>query len=292
MYALAQNQLTLVKEIAPAWATRWGMDEYGKWADLTVTKNETTVSQKMRWIKSSQQARLLVGSNQTERNQIKNKTWYVWANQTESTPFEAHVEKGFWLANSPCTQRFWKAIVGSNPSYFKNDAKDHLLPVESVSYLDDRNKEQSIQYFLQNLNETMNSRNIVACLPTEIEWEYACRANTETTFWWGNYYQKGFVNCNESCNKSLSDQEGTSPFDCYRPNPWGLYDMHGNVWEWTSSIWKEKLNVEGEKDQIGLRVLRGGSWFDPPELARSASRLRRYDDNRDQRDGFRFMLRH
>ncbi len=297
-----QDQLhrTQVNDFPPLWASSWGDDEYGLWADLTITSNNITATQKMRWIESSQEDGFLMGATKEERNKIKDKDIGEWANQYESEPFSMHVKNGFWLANTPCTQNFWTAVVGSNPSHFKNALNAANLPVENIAFKDDENKEASVEFFLELLNQNLQSLSVTelnpnalikADLPTEIEWEYACRAQTTTAYWWGDKFDKKMTNTDLHNKKRWNDKEGTSHVFLYPPNPWGLYDMHGNVWEWTSSTGKENLTDINAEEDVSLRVMRGGSWYYHPAYARAASRYLWDLDDRDQDLGLRLLLR-
>ncbi|MDR3437902.1 formylglycine-generating enzyme family protein [Telmatospirillum sp.] len=121
-------------------------------------------------------------------------------------------------------------------------------------------------------------------LPTEAEWEYAARAGTRTSRWWGDGIGTGNANCN-GCGSRWDDKQ-LSPVGSFPPNPFGLYDMLGNVWQWTEDCWNE--NYEGApadgrawtSGDCGKRVLRGGSWSNLPTFLRSAARNRDSADNR------------
>ncbi|MCP4701924.1 MAG: formylglycine-generating enzyme family protein [Gammaproteobacteria bacterium] len=115
-------------------------------------------------------------------------------------------------------------------------------------------------------------------LPTEAEWEYTARADTETVYWWGNDIGVNNANCSSSCGDSFSQ---TAPAGSFSANPFGLYDTTGNVWEWTCS---EYASPYDGKEQIcnnyaSLLSLRGGSWLNDPEAVRAAHRgkYRPYD---------------
>ena len=108
-------------------------------------------------------------------------------------------------------------------------------------------------------------------LPTEAEWEYAARAGTETAFWWGDSIATDQANYGGNHN-------ATVPVDWFQPNPWGLYQVHGNVWEWTGSRYKAdysgaEMRCAGENES-GPLALRGGSWLDQPAWVRSVFRYR------------------
>ncbi len=117
-------------------------------------------------------------------------------------------------------------------------------------------------------------------LPTEAEWEYAARAGTETKYWWGNEIKPGMANFQGADNRWAGKQ--TSPVGSFQPNPFGLYDTAGNVWEWVEDCWHENYNgaptdgsawKEKGGGNCGQRVLRGGSWYYGPETLRSSGRF-------------------
>jgi formylglycine-generating enzyme required for sulfatase activity len=127
-------------------------------------------------------------------------------------------------------------------------------------------------------------------LPSEAEWEYACRAGTTTPFHFGETITGELANYNAS--RTYADEpkgeyrQQTTPVGQFPPNAFGLYDMHGNVWEWCLDPWHE--NYQGEPPRDGSVVLRGGSWFNDPYHCRSACRRsfrRGYYDGR----GFRVV---
>jgi formylglycine-generating enzyme required for sulfatase activity len=120
-------------------------------------------------------------------------------------------------------------------------------------------------------------------LPTEAEWEYAARAGTETAYWWGDEVRKNRANCTD-CGSEW-DHKQTAPVGSFAPNPWGLYDTAGNVWEWVQNCWHK--NYEGAPEDCSYRMLRGGSWFDGPGFVRSADRDGNEPDFWNETLGFR-----
>jgi len=137
-------------------------------------------------------------------------------------------------------------------------------------------------------------------LPTEAEWEYAARAGTETQYWWGNTASHDYANYgkDECCYGLAKDKdrwEYTSPVGSFEPNPFGLYDTAGNVWEWTCSLYEDKYNGKEQKclrnspSNLSLFVLRGGSWILDAGWIRSAARFGWQPVKRDQSVGFRIV---
>jgi formylglycine-generating enzyme required for sulfatase activity len=164
--------------------------------------------------------------------------------------------------------------MGNNPSYFKNNPQN---PVEKVSWDD-------AQAFCQKLSQITGK---TYRLPTEAEWEYACRAGTTTRYYFGdNDNQLGdYAWYNGNSNNT------THPVGQKKPNGWGIYDMSGNVWEWCEDDWHDSYAGAPDDGSAWLtndndyRMLRGGSWGDIPDLCRSAfrfsiyyRRVNRYDD--------------
>jgi len=195
------------------------------------------------------------------------------------------VTKGFWLGKYEVTQAQWEAVMGSNPSHFKNAGPN--APVESVSWDD-------CKAFVQKLNSRIPSGGFR--LPTEAEWEYACRAGTTARFSFGDLdgdLHKYGNYCERSCTisfgwKDMDHTDGydkTAPVGVYRPNAWGLYDMHGNVWEWCQDRYGAypvgNVNAPSGSDSGSFRVYRGGSWCIYARYCRSAGRHR-------NASGFRF----
>lgn len=192
----------------------------------------------------------------------------------------------FFMGKFAVTQAQYEAIVGNNPSYFQGSKR----PVEQVSWKD------AIE-FCRRLSEKTGR---AYRLPSEAEWEYACRAGTTTPFYFGatltadlgNYagdYTYG--NAPKGQYRQQTTEAGT-----FLPNAFGLYEMHGNVWEWCEDVWHENYHdapidgsawmTEGKGD---YHLLRGGSWDDDPRVCRSAARLRLLPDARGIVNGFRVV---
>jgi formylglycine-generating enzyme required for sulfatase activity len=192
----------------------------------------------------------------------------------------------FYIGKYEVTQGQWKAVMGSNPSYFK---KGDNYPVEMVSWND-------IQEFLQKLNAATGKH---YRLPTEAEWEYACRAGSTTPFNTGNNLTTSQANYNGDYpynrNAKGTYLQHTQPVGSYPPNAWGLYDMHGNVWEWCND-WYEDYATFAQTNPKGpssgpSRIIRGGSWRIYARFCRSALRFNCLDPNdRNNGNGFRVVL--
>jgi formylglycine-generating enzyme required for sulfatase activity len=178
----------------------------------------------------------------------------------------------FYLGKYQVTQWEWAVVMGRNPSRFKGDDR---LPVEQVSWDD-------CQKFIQRLNARKDG--YVYRLPSEAEWEYACRAGTKTAFSFGETITPEQVNYDGNYpygNALQGKYRGkTTWVGSFPPNAWGLHDMHGNVLEWCQDGWHENYNgasTDGrawEQGSDNLRVLRGGSWNVNAHYCRSASRFR------------------
>lgn len=185
--------------------------------------------------------------------------------------------KDFWMGKTEVTQGLWKAVMGSNPSDFNSCGEN--CPVENVSWND-------AQEFIKKLNGLTGKQ---YRLPSESEWEYSARAGTKNRWSFGD--QKSQLR--EYAWYTDNSSSKTHPVGQKKPNPWGLYDMHGNVREWVQDAWVDRYNGaptdgsarEGDNDVV--RVSRGGSWNGTPQFLRSANRFRFAPGNRDYSTGFR-----
>ncbi len=258
----------------PAWARAWGQDRHGVFVELRVG----TVKQRMRWIPPGT---FMMGSPDSEAGR------YEW----EGPQHEVELTEGFWLADTPCTQELWREVMGGeNPSRFQSSAR----PVEQVSWDD-------CKRFFGTVNERQSGLELR--LPTEAQWEYACRAGTDGAIWLGDLEILGQNNAplldevawyggNSGVEFDLEEGEGSSGWKekqyphtragtrevkLKRPNPWGLYDTLGNVWEWCGDFWAEDYPEGRQTDPTGPkegaeRVIRGGSWYDHARDVRAAFR--------------------
>ncbi|MEB3160797.1 MAG: formylglycine-generating enzyme family protein [Synechocystis sp.] len=225
------------------------------------------------------------------------------------------VEKPFLLAQTPITQAQWQVVAGWKSVALdlpaaRSNWKGDDLPVERVSW------QQAIE-FCGRLRQhfKMDFR-----LPTEAQWEYACRAGTTTPFHCGETISTDLANYNGdyTYGKGIKgeNRKKTTPVKQFNPNGWGLYDMHGNVWEWCLDPWHESYQGKSIKNELTwdeeragnkyelkkenikklvndsrLRVSRGGSWLNYPRNCRSAYRVRSAPDDQYGNDGFRVACR-
>jgi len=202
------------------------------------------------------------------------------------TQHQVTISKPFYMQTTEVTQGQWQKVMGSNPSHFKNCGAD--CPVETVSWND-------IQGFIRKLNQLEGTDKYR--LPTEAQWEYASRAGSLTAFNTGACLSAGDANYNgnypqEGCGKG-EYREKTVKVGSFAPNAWGLYDMHGNVWEWVQD-WHGNYPSGSVTDPEGpaagsYRVYRGGSWFSYARNCRSALRLNYVPGDRSYYLGFRLL---
>jgi len=180
------------------------------------------------------------------------------------------IAKPFYMAKYEVTQAQWESLMGSNPSNFSSaggsatGGKGGKNPVEQVSWSD-------CQEFLAKLKDKAPGMDVR--LPTEAEWEYACRAGSSTGFCYGD----AGAGLGDYAWFSGNSGGTTHPVGEKKPNAWGLYDMHGNVWEWCSD-WYGTYGSTAETDPVGpssgsWRVSRGGSWYVEAGSCRSAYRF-------------------
>ena len=257
-----------------AWASNGDLqtDQYGLFADLKI---KDTVTQRFRRIIPGW---FMMGSPEDEPER---ESW------GKEALHEVILSTGFWAADTAVTQELWQAVTGDNPSYFQKD--NH--PVEQVSY-------QDAVFFLEQLNKILPG--LKARLLTEAEWEYCCRAGTATPFSFGSRITAEQVNYNGQhpyqgglAGKRRRQAVAVKSLPC---NDWGLFEMHGNVWEWCQDYWQEDLSSEEPQlDPAGpehgeLRVVRGGSWFLGGRGVRSAVRGKFAPDFRSTHVGFRIAL--
>jgi formylglycine-generating enzyme required for sulfatase activity len=258
---------------APAWAAEWGEDRFGPLAVLEVPHPKFEFAQQVfRYVPPGT---FEMGSPTGEPGRFSD----------EGPRHRVTLTKGFWIADSPCCQDFWEAVMGENPSRFV----DPRRPVEQVSWND-------VQTFVGKLNELIPELRVG--LPTEAQWEFACRAGSQGALYpagggdgsieilgqrnapaldaiawyggnsgvdWDLEAQKG-VDSKSWPEKQYEHQRaGTRRVKQKLPNAWGLYDMLGNVWEWCADAMRDYTDQAQVDPGAGLsagesRVIRGGSW--------------------------------
>jgi len=200
-----------------------------------------------------------------------------WGRGGDENSGRVRITQEYWIAQTECTQAQWKAIMGKMPAC---DFQGDELPVDSASYTE-------AQEFCASMNTKVKiTGGWRVALPTEAQWEYACRAGTQSAFafgkdaadlhLYGNYADKSYTLFDHG-DKTHSDGVGntTARVASYRPNAWGLYDMHGNVWEWCVQAYtpSHQIGTDPSGTQMGRnRVARGGAWMTAAEKCRSASR--------------------
>jgi len=185
----------------------------------------------------------------------------------------------FYMGKYTVTQEQYTAMMGNNPSFNKGAQ----LPVEQVSWDD-------ATAFCNKLTGKLQDKALEVRLPTEAQWEYACRAGTRTRFYSGDLDNDmdsvGWYNYNSG--------RTTHPVGLKKPNAFGLYDMHGNVWQWCEDVWSEHYEalqaMDPVNEQGANRVLRGGCWSDNPRDCRSANREGEIPEVRYASNGFRVVV--
>ena len=244
----------------PAWASAFGRDEYGVWADLSIRNGwRRPVVQRLRLIPAG---RFTMGSPEDEEGRFPD----------EGPQHEVAIREPFWLFDTPCTQALWQAVMGNNPSHFKGPAR----PVEQVSFDD-------IAGFLTKLNGSVPGLNLA--LPSEAQWEYACRAGRKSPRYHEDLQRIAWFRANSG--GETHDVKGKVP------NRWGLYDMLGNVWEWCADGWHDSYDdapsdgAAWSPSGAASRVIRGGRWYDNARRVRAAYRNERVPSGRSGNVGFR-----
>lgn len=188
----------------------------------------------------------------------------------DETQHQITVSEGFWQGKTQVTQAQWKRVTGNKPSQFQGSD----LPVEQVNWKD-------CHGFIQQLNAQGQG---VFRLPTEAEWEYACRAGTTTAYCFGDDASL----LGEYAWYEENSERATHPVGQKKPNGWGLYDMHGNVWEWCEDSVLYPAGVTGAPSGE-CRAVRGGSWESFPVACRSASRPSHFPFSRRSTCGLRLV---
>jgi formylglycine-generating enzyme required for sulfatase activity len=239
----------------PEWAHAFGEDDHGPWAEIEVKQ----ARQRFRWMPPGV---FWMGSPESEVGRFDG----------EGPQHEVTLSRGFWIGDTPCTQPLWLAVMGNNPGNFRGKDTSPLNPVEHVSW-------DNCQQFCAALDALLPG--LAPRLPTEAEWEYACRAGTPTATYAGDLKNTD----HDPVLDPIAWYRGNAKYTTHpvaqkAPNPWGLYDTLGNVWEWCADGMRryEKspaLDPRGaDPRSSGEAVYRGGAWDLPARHARAASRNR------------------
>jgi formylglycine-generating enzyme required for sulfatase activity len=201
------------------------------------------------------------------------------AAQDEKPCHRVRITKPFYMGKYPVTQEQWMVLMGENPSYFKGPKN----PVEEVSWDD-------CLRFLRRLNEKVGGGKFQ--FPTEAQWEHACRAGSTTKYCFGED-ESGL---GEYAWYDKNSSGKPHPVGEKKPNAWGLYDMHGNIWQWCADWYDSGYYAHSSTDDPAgpaagtARVSHGGSWFSPARSARSANHGRIEPEHRGSHLGFRVSL--
>lgn len=203
---------------------------------------------------------------------------------------DVKIEKPFYMSRYPITQQQWETVMEKNPSTFEGGGN---LPVETVSWHDAKK-------FCDVLTQKTGNR---YRLPTEVEWEYACRAETQTPFYFGNSINPEQANYDTHPKHSYVEQQSGGEYrgktilvGQFSANKFGLQDMHGNVWEWCSDSWCPDKNGDvidvqicKNKEEGEIASIRGGAWHSFPSRCRSAAREFMWKKVKSNRIGFRVV---
>lgn len=262
------------KEFPSKWASEWGFDEYGLWQTFEIAG----VQHKMRYISPGT---FLMGSPEDEAER-----------QDEEVQHKVTLTEGFWLGETTVSQALWRVILDETPSEFISKGEE-VLPVDSVSWGD-------CQRFCERLSDIFDAE---FNLPTEAQWEYACRSGTETPFntgeqlateqanYRGSFPYEGRKPLTGQKKAAMEYRKKTVDIHLFPPNQWGLKQMHGNLWEWCRDDWRD-FNSDAMTNPMGVleslsAVLRGGSWLSGGQYCRSACRFRSRRVSRSGRIGLR-----
>jgi formylglycine-generating enzyme required for sulfatase activity len=201
----------------------------------------------------------------------------VWSHRGEGKPQHVvRITKPFYLSVTEVTQEQYQAVMGQNPTFFKDDPR---RPVECVSW------EDAVEF----CGKLSGKEGRTYRLPTEAEWEYACRAGSTTKWSFGDDESELW----EYAWYYGNSEATTHPVGEKKPNNWGLYDMHGNVWEWCADWHGWKYYAESPRDDPqgpksgSARVNRGGTWAYPAGSCYSAGRCGLWPEERNRYLGFR-----
>ena len=253
------------------------LDKAKKQVNYFIEKLNNSIDLEMVYIPTES---FLMGTDPEEITKLNQKYNTNYFNQEQQSDKEKLPE--FYLGKFPITQAQYRAIMSDNPSCFQGNN----LPVERVSW-------NNAVEFCQKLSEKTGKE---YRLPSEHEWEYACRAGTKTPFYFGQTLTTDLANYNGIFNYANEPKgkhrERTTPVDSFLPNAFGLHDMHGNVWEWCSDDVEDnhqhRTNTMTVEDS-SYKIARGGSWYSDPVCCRSTYRQHISKEYRGNDIGFRVV---
>lgn len=203
----------------------------------------------------------------------------------DGPPHQVTLTRGFWLGKFALTQRVWAEVMGTTPWAGKKYVREHPnCPAVCVSW-------DEVQAFIQHLNETAGDWRYR--LPTEAEWEYACRAGTTSAWSMGDDESQLGEYAWYGANAWNVGERYAHEVGLKKPNPWGLYDMHGNVYEWVQDRYGPYAGT-AQTDPAGppkgaARIRRGGSFYFNARSLRSAFRSHRSPRHSNSRTGVRLV---
>lgn len=205
----------------------------------------------------------------------------------EQPQHNVRMAESFSIAKYETTQNLWQAVMGSNPSRWKGPRNS----VEELSFEEAQQFCDKVTLMMRDAKLITESQSIR--LPTEAEWEYCARAGTTTTYSHGN----GVAELDKYAWHTGNAAGNDPPVGAKKPNPWGLYDMHGYLWEWCADPWHENYQdaprtqaVWESNNEVKKRVLRSGSWKDNPTKLTSSFRIGLPPNTRDDAIGLRCVL--
>jgi len=214
-------------------AHSWGEDQYGLWMTVSIAG----VDQTFRWCPPGE---FIMGSSED------NSIYY-----DDEKEHHVVLTKGFWIAETACCQELWESVMNNNPSEFIYIGN----PVENISYYDCYMFFDQLHYKIPTLRLR---------LPTEAEWEYACRAGTKTIYNLGNDITTSQANYlgvpSYSIKSNIHNRNKTIPVKTFPCNDWGLYEMHGNIWEWCADRYLGNIscNTQDPIETSGSNIVARG----------------------------------
>ncbi len=212
--------------------------------------------------------------------------------ERDNQPHKVVLTRPFYLGVFEVTQRQWELVMGSNPSCFTVNGA--AKPVERVTSNDIRGRASGSNWPASNavdassfLGRLRARTKLDFDLPTEAQWEYACRAGAKTTYGYGDKADGAYMWCYENSS------DGTKEVGTKMPNAWGFYDMHGNVWEWCLDRYATSLSAATDPKGASsgtYRVMRGGGWYYDARVATSSFRNNANSPDAGHHHGFRLAL--